>query len=61
MRVMVVEFFPLRAQDLVTPLSIGNVSFDTNQVLRGEVSDDTCRSQPCLHGGNCTVTWNDYM
>lgn len=25
------------------------------------MSDDTCRTNPCVNGGNCTVTWNDFQ
>jgi len=57
---MVVEFFPLKTRDLDVPPPFGNVTFDKTKVLEGEVSDDSCRGQPCLHDGNCTVTWNDY-
>ncbi|KAL1131733.1 hypothetical protein AAG570_011346 [Ranatra chinensis] len=59
-RVMVVEFFPLTANDLDVPPPLGKVTFDNSSVLRGVVSDDTCRDEPCMHGGTCTVTWNDF-
>lgn len=56
---MVVEFFPLKVKDLVIPKYFG-VSFDPTTVLEGVLSDDTCRSNPCLNNAVCTVTWNDY-
>ena len=30
-------------------------------IKQGEVSDDTCRKNPCQNGGSCHVTWNDYF
>ena len=30
-------------------------------IKAGEVSDDTCRENPCQNGGECHVTWNDYF
>lgn len=57
---MVVEFYPLEVKELTVPPAFGNVSFDETKVLAGEVSDDTCRSNPCIHDGICSVTWNDY-
>ncbi|KAA0719812.1 Protein crumbs -like protein 2 [Triplophysa tibetana] len=36
------------------------VSSDAENVLFGCISDDTCKVQPCLNGGECTVTWNDF-
>nr|XP_024214483.1 protein crumbs [Halyomorpha halys] len=59
-RIMVVEFFPLDVKDLAPPLSLGSVNFDKDLVLQGIISDDNCRSEPCMHGGTCTVTWNDF-
>uniref|UniRef100_A0A3Q3MYZ4 Crumbs cell polarity complex component 2 n=1 Tax=Mastacembelus armatus TaxID=205130 RepID=A0A3Q3MYZ4_9TELE len=29
-------------------------------VLPGCQSDDTCKDEPCLNGGLCQVTWNDF-
>ncbi|XP_014482746.1 PREDICTED: protein crumbs isoform X3 [Dinoponera quadriceps] len=57
---MVVEFFPLKAQDIPTPIQFGNVSFDHDKVLEGVVSDNVCVSNPCNHNGTCHVTWNDF-
>lgn len=59
-RIMVVQFFPLDVKDLELPPPVGIVTFDTSAVLKGVVSDDSCRSEPCLHGGTCEVTWNDF-
>jgi protein crumbs len=57
---MVVEFFPLEAEDLEIPPPFGTVSFDKTMVLEGVVSDKSCRSNPCEHSGTCFVTWNDF-
>ncbi|KAK9511458.1 hypothetical protein O3M35_000110 [Rhynocoris fuscipes] len=59
-RTMVVEFYPLSAKDLDIPLPLGKVIFNESLVLKGIVSDDSCRDEPCMHGGTCTVTWNDF-
>ncbi|PNF36740.1 Protein crumbs [Cryptotermes secundus] len=59
-RIMVVEFFPLGADDLEIPPPFGTVSFDKTMVLEGVVSDNSCRSNPCEHSGTCFVTWNDF-
>lgn len=37
---------------------LGNV--ETHNVLEGTVSDDTCSSAPCINGGTCSITWNDF-
>lgn len=57
----IVEFF---SQDfgnvsVVKPPSIGQVTL--LEVEEGVVSDDTCSQDPCLNGGACQVTWNDYV
>lgn len=59
---MVVEFYPLGIQnkDLVIPKAFGTVSFNSNEILKGILSDDTCRSNPCGMNGECSVTWNDF-
>ncbi|XP_065210644.1 protein crumbs isoform X2 [Planococcus citri] len=56
---MIVEFFPLKIKDLQSSKYFG-VSFDPTTVLEGVLSDDTCRSNPCLNQAACVVTWNDY-
>ncbi|BET00878.1 Laminin G domain [Nesidiocoris tenuis] len=60
---MVLEFYPLLAPDIPDgerPISIGKAVFNHSLVFEGIVSDDACQSQPCLHGGTCIVTWNDF-
>lgn len=57
---MVVEFFPLKIEELNIPPLFGNVSFDKNLVLEGVHSDNSCRINPCHHNGMCHNTWNDY-
>ncbi|XP_006834807.1 PREDICTED: protein crumbs homolog 2 [Chrysochloris asiatica] len=49
------------------PLSVGNSSDPNNVGSRqmwnltlGCVSEDVCSSNPCLNGGTCLVTWNDF-
>lgn len=59
-RIMVVEFFPLKAEDLDIPPHFGTASFDKLTVLEGVVSDNSCRNNPCEHSGTCFVTWNDF-
>ncbi|KAK0172673.1 hypothetical protein PV328_005963 [Microctonus aethiopoides] len=57
---MVVEFYPLKAKDIPTPIQFGNVTFDRTKVLPGVISDNVCASNPCYHNGTCQVTWNDF-
>ncbi|XP_076660402.1 cell polarity complex component crumbs isoform X2 [Halictus rubicundus] len=57
---MVVQFFPLEANDIPTLIQFGNVTFDNDKVLKGVVSDNVCVSNPCNHNGTCHVTWNDF-
>lgn len=59
---MVVEFFSLAVEnkDLLVPKSFGIVSFNQDEILEGILSDNTCRSDPCLNKGVCSVTWNDF-
>ncbi|XP_076303298.1 cell polarity complex component crumbs isoform X3 [Lasioglossum baleicum] len=57
---MVVQFFPLEANDIPALIQFGNVTFDNDKVLKGVVSDNVCVSNPCNHNGTCHVTWNDF-
>ncbi|XP_058806153.1 protein crumbs isoform X2 [Phymastichus coffea] len=57
---MVVEFYPLKAEDIPTLVQFGNVTFDPKKVLKGIISDNVCASSPCHHNGTCHVTWNDF-
>ncbi|XP_017770186.1 PREDICTED: protein crumbs isoform X2 [Nicrophorus vespilloides] len=58
---MVVEFFPLKAEELSIPMSFGKVSFDNTTVLEGVLSDNSCKVNPCHRNGVCRITWNDYI
>lgn len=58
---MTVELFPLNESNLSLPVSLGDVTFDENSILKGEVTDDLCRLQPCQHDGECQNTWNDFV
>ncbi|KAK9871195.1 hypothetical protein WA026_011476 [Henosepilachna vigintioctopunctata] len=58
--IMVVEFFPLEVQELNIPPPFGTVNFSKDLVKKGILTDDMCRSNPCMRGGTCEVTWNDY-
>ncbi|CAB3373706.1 Hypothetical predicted protein [Cloeon dipterum] len=53
-----VEFFPLKVSQVPPPF--GEVVFEPNSVLKGVLSDDNCRDEPCANGGTCRVTWNDF-
>lgn len=57
---MIVELFPLNDETLKLPQSFGEVTFDDTSILKGEVSDDLCRLQPCQHSAMCKNTWNDF-
>ena len=54
----IVELFRLDFNDVVKPQSVGEVHLIN--VKQGVVSDNNCRSDPCMNGGSCHVTWNDY-
>lgn len=58
---MIVEIYPLKDKSLKLPKRLGTALFDEDSILAGEVSDDLCRSAPCLHGATCKNTWNDYI
>ncbi|CAL8253571.1 unnamed protein product [Boreogadus saida] len=34
---------------------------EEQDLLEGCHSDETCKSEPCLNGGQCEVTWNDFF
>ncbi|TRY86429.1 hypothetical protein DNTS_004204 [Danionella cerebrum] len=36
-------------------------SSEVENVLPGCMSDDTCKMDPCMNGGECIVTWNDFI
>lgn len=58
---MIVEIFPLQDKSLKLPKSLGTAVFDEASILSGEISDDLCRHEPCLHGATCKNTWNDFI
>ena len=47
------------AESVEMPKSIGEIRLIN--VEKGVVSDETCISNPCMNGGTCEVTWNDYQ
>ncbi|XP_069695931.1 protein crumbs isoform X4 [Periplaneta americana] len=60
-QIMVVEFFPQeKDNNLEIPPAFGDVEFDKELVLKGVVSDNSCRDDPCEHSGTCVITWNDF-
>lgn len=58
---MIIELFPLNEKELDLPPAFGDVSLPRNSILKGEVSDDLCKTEPCLHGATCQNTWNDFV
>ncbi|XP_054726522.1 protein crumbs isoform X4 [Anastrepha obliqua] len=58
---MIVELYPLNEDDLLLPPPFGVVTIDRTSVLKGEVTDDLCRKNPCKHNADCRNTWNDYV
>ena len=44
--------------NLNLPLSVGPVQW--HNIKEGEISDNTCKTNPCKNNGTCHVTWNDY-
>lgn len=58
---MIVEIFPLEDKSLKLPKTLGTALFDEASILPGEVSDDLCRHEPCLHDAICKNTWNDFI
>ncbi|XP_016036029.2 protein crumbs isoform X1 [Drosophila simulans] len=58
---LIVEMYSLNVTDVqVNAKPLGAVTIDRASVLPGEVSDDLCRKNPCLHNAECRNTWNDY-
>lgn len=60
-QLMIIELYPLNELELNLSPSFGEVDIQPNSTLMGEVSDDNCRVNPCLHGATCRVTWNDFV
>ncbi|XP_037806370.1 protein crumbs isoform X4 [Lucilia sericata] len=57
---MIVELYPLEEEEIALPPPFGVITIDRSSVLKGEVSDDLCRKNPCRHNAECRNTWNDY-
>ncbi|XP_050730772.1 protein crumbs-like isoform X2 [Eriocheir sinensis] len=55
-----VQPFPLENVTAVVLPGDNLDNVQTHNVLEGTVSDDTCSSAPCMNGGTCNVTWNDF-
>ncbi|XP_069869358.1 protein crumbs homolog 2 [Dipodomys merriami] len=57
-------FFPRPTENSSQPAAPrGPGELDASQawnLTRGCVSEDTCSPDPCLNGGTCLVTWNDF-
>ncbi|XP_058998330.1 protein crumbs homolog 2 [Mustela lutreola] len=51
-------FFPLLLGNSSQPSELG--SRQSRNLTMGCVSEDTCSPDPCLNGGICLVTWNDF-
>ncbi|XP_034519619.1 protein crumbs homolog 2 [Ailuropoda melanoleuca] len=51
-------FFPLLLGNSSQPGELG--SRESWNLTLGCVSEDTCSPDPCLNGGICLVTWNDF-
>uniref|UniRef100_UPI00398F0D26 protein crumbs homolog 1-like n=1 Tax=Pristiophorus japonicus TaxID=55135 RepID=UPI00398F0D26 len=53
------EFYPLEIWNHTSSLGVYNNKTLVN-VIKDCISDNSCVSVPCQHGGNCIVTWNDF-
>ncbi|XP_023557423.1 protein crumbs homolog 2 [Octodon degus] len=49
-------FFPLLGNNSSQLSELG----ESRNLTQGCVSEDTCSPNPCLNGGTCLVTWNDF-
>ncbi|XP_061459939.1 protein crumbs homolog 2 [Rhineura floridana] len=52
------QFFPHPVTNDSAPREM--VAGEITNVGLGCISDDACKSPPCLNGGHCEVTWNDF-
>lgn len=58
---MMVELYPLESEEQIkVPETLGVVLVNQESVLKGVVSDDLCRTNPCQHNAVCFNTWNDF-
>ena len=56
----IVQMFELDfAEEVVVEESLGIVT--SLGIKKGVVSDNTCRVNPCHNGGECYVSWNDFL
>ncbi|NXU74056.1 CRUM1 protein, partial [Oreotrochilus melanogaster] len=51
-----IQFF--QAENYSLPQELNRTQ--TDNLVNGCISDNTCQSEPCQNGGRCTVTWNDF-
>ena len=59
--IRIVELFEQDFEEttgLEVPRKVGEAK--VHHIKKGEISDETCNINPCVHGGTCQVTWNDY-
>ncbi|NWX16415.1 CRUM1 protein, partial [Aegotheles bennettii] len=51
-----IQFFQVENYSL--PQGLNRTQSDN--LVNGCISDNTCKSEPCQNGGRCIVTWNDF-